>query len=62
MIAILHTLGGLWRLVAALLRILPRSIVDSGYDFVASRRYRWFGRREESCPLMTEAQRVRIDS
>ncbi|MFC6988862.1 thiol-disulfide oxidoreductase DCC family protein [Haloplanus sp. GCM10025708] len=32
----------------AVFRALPRSIRDAVYDFVAERRYDWFGRRE-SC-------------
>jgi predicted DCC family thiol-disulfide oxidoreductase YuxK len=41
---ILSHLGGLWRVLAAL-RILPRAIRDGAYDFIAARRYRWFGKR-----------------
>lgn len=42
-LAILHDLGGFWRLLAAV-RWLPRALRDRAYDFVGSHRYRWFGR------------------
>ncbi len=38
-------LDGLWPLLAALL-IVPRPLRDAVYDFIGSRRYRMFGRRE----------------
>ena len=38
---------------------LPRGLRDAVYDFVARRRYRWFGRRSE-CLLPTPAQRARF--
>lgn len=38
-------LGGLWPLLG-IGRILPRKIRDALYDFIARRRYRWFGRKE----------------
>ncbi|MFN2376792.1 MAG: DCC1-like thiol-disulfide oxidoreductase family protein [Candidatus Binatia bacterium] len=60
-VAILDGLGGMWRLVGGLLRLLPRALVDRSYDAVAARRLRWFGRKQEACPLMTETQRGRID-
>lgn len=36
-----------WRYVAALARLIPRAIRDPIYRFIARRRYRWFGRREQ---------------
>lgn len=36
-------LGGAWRLLA-LLRVVPRPLLDALYDFVARRRLAWFGR------------------
>lgn len=32
------------------LRVVPRRLRDAVYDFVAARRYRWFGRRD-ACPV-----------
>ena len=34
-----------WPLLAAFL-IVPRFVRDRVYDFIAARRYRWFGRRD----------------
>jgi predicted DCC family thiol-disulfide oxidoreductase YuxK len=50
--AAVHVLGSLgvpWSAARAL-RILPRHVLDALYDFVAWRRYRWFG-RFEACRL-----------
>jgi len=38
-------LDGLWPLLAVLL-IMPRPLRDAVYDFIGSRRYRMFGKRE----------------
>ncbi|MFN2426959.1 MAG: thiol-disulfide oxidoreductase DCC family protein [Candidatus Binatia bacterium] len=60
-IAILEALGGWWRMVGSFLRLAPRSAVDAAYDAVAARRYRWFGRKAESCPLMPAALAGRVE-
>ena len=39
--------------------LVPRPIRDAVYNFVAKRRYRWFGKRE-MCRLPTEADRARF--
>ena len=49
-IFILHKLGGLWAAVGTILRIFPKPLRDWGYNIVASRRYRFFG-KYETCPL-----------
>jgi predicted DCC family thiol-disulfide oxidoreductase YuxK len=54
----LAQLGGIWRL-ASLLRVLPRPLLDFGYDQIARRRYRWFG-RYDACPLPTPATRAKF--
>ena len=46
---ILRDLGGVWRLVAWL-RLVPRPIRNAVYDFIARRRYRWFG-KFDACRL-----------
>lgn len=43
-LAAVARLGGAWRAVAALLRLLPRPLRDAAYDWVARRRTLWFGR------------------
>lgn len=42
---VLRSLVGVWKL-ARILEPLPTRWLDWGYDFVARRRYRWFGRSE----------------
>ena len=51
-------LDGFWRLFA-MFRILPRGLRDRLYAFVASRRYKWFGRRD-SCMLPSADVRKRF--
>jgi predicted DCC family thiol-disulfide oxidoreductase YuxK len=52
-------LGGPWKALARLLRLVPRFVRDAGYDMVARTRYRRFG-RDSSCLLPTAAQRRRF--
>ena len=40
---VLRALGGIWS-SARILELLPSRFLDRLYDFVARRRYRWFGR------------------
>ncbi len=47
-----------WPLVAVF-RVVPRAIRDALYDFVARRRYGWFGKRD-SCLVPTPALRARF--
>jgi len=60
-LAILEALGGLWWLLAAILMLFPKGFADSVYDMIASRRYRWFGRKTDSCPMMPASLRPRLD-
>lgn len=57
-VAILSELGGLWRLIA-ILRIIPRPVRDLVYDYVARKRFRWFGRME-NCRIPTAEERERF--
>jgi predicted DCC family thiol-disulfide oxidoreductase YuxK len=57
-VRILMALGGPWRLAGALLAV-PRPLRDRLYDFVARRRYRWFGKRD-SCRMPTPELRARF--
>jgi len=56
-LAILTGLGGPWRLAGAL-RIIPRLLRDAMYDYVARKRFAWYGRRD-TCRIPTpeEAER-----
>ncbi|RMH86196.1 MAG: thiol-disulfide oxidoreductase DCC family protein, partial [Calditrichaeota bacterium] len=55
---ICRELGGMWRIVS-FLRIVPRPIGDALYNFIARRRYRWFGRHEQ-CPVPPPEVRQRF--
>jgi len=59
--AVLQTarlLGGAWTLILASY-ILPRFMRDGIYDFIAKRRYRWFGKRE-TCMVPSPSVRARF--
>ena len=49
-ITISRELGLLWRFLANLLAILPKSLRDWGYNLIARYRYRIFG-KYDTCPL-----------
>jgi predicted DCC family thiol-disulfide oxidoreductase YuxK len=49
---VLRRLGRKWKLVAALLSVIPRPLRDFGYHIVARTRYLIFGRRNEVCPMI----------
>jgi predicted DCC family thiol-disulfide oxidoreductase YuxK len=59
---ILRRLGGGWKVLAAVLRVVPRGLRDVVYDFVARLRFRIFGRREDLCPVMPAELRARFDN
>jgi predicted DCC family thiol-disulfide oxidoreductase YuxK len=48
-----------WRVVGALLLVVPRTVRDWGYGVVARNRYRMFG-RYDVCPLPSEDTRDRF--
>jgi predicted DCC family thiol-disulfide oxidoreductase YuxK len=48
-----------WWLLGQFLRVLPRTILDRAYDFVARHRYAWFG-RVDHCTLPSTADRSRF--
>lgn len=48
---VVRYLPGLWSLLYGL-RIIPKSIRDAIYNWVAQNRYRWFG-KQESCMMPT---------
>ncbi|HTS88530.1 MAG TPA: DCC1-like thiol-disulfide oxidoreductase family protein [Gemmatimonadales bacterium] len=61
--AILHIgerLGGPWRATARLLGLLPRWLLDLGYDGVARVRRALFARPAESCPFLPPELRSRF--
>jgi predicted DCC family thiol-disulfide oxidoreductase YuxK len=58
-LAVAAYLGGPWRVLAALGRLVPRRLRDAAYDLVARNRYRIAG-RVAACPIPTPAQRGRF--
>jgi len=48
---VLAELGGFWKVLASMGRIIPRGLRDAAYDFVARNRFVFMGRREagEQC-------------
>ncbi len=55
---VIKELSAPWNWLGLLL-VLPRSLRDWGYDWIASHRYRWFGRRD-SCMMPTPELRERF--
>lgn len=55
---ILIDLGG-WRRIYGVLYLLPRGLRDVVYRWIASNRYRWFGKRD-TCRMPTQAERDRF--
>lgn len=43
---ILNELGGIWKL-ANIFSLFPTSLLDRLYDFIASHRYSWFGKKNQ---------------
>jgi predicted DCC family thiol-disulfide oxidoreductase YuxK len=58
---ILERLGGRWRILANILRVIPRGLRDLMYDFAARIRYRLFGMRDDLCPVVPPDLRARVD-
>lgn len=54
-----YELGGAWKLLASVSRIVPRAVRDLVYRFVATNRYRVFG-KFETCMLPDPSQRSRF--
>lgn len=60
--AILHlgiVLGGWWKFLSAIARVIPKPIRDSVYRIIARNRYRWFGKKD-SCRIPTPQERARF--
>jgi predicted DCC family thiol-disulfide oxidoreductase YuxK len=58
---ILRRLGGGWRILAAVLAVVPRPLRDMVYNFVARIRYRVFGTRDDLCPIVPPDLSDRFD-
>ncbi len=58
--AALRCCGGLWRIIAEAILIIPRPARDVAYNIVAKVRHRLFGRTNDVCPLIPQELRSRI--
>jgi predicted DCC family thiol-disulfide oxidoreductase YuxK len=58
-VRIFWRLGGLWKVPAALLWLVPLPIRNAGYRAIAAYRYRWFGKKE-TCRMPTPEERERF--
>lgn len=59
-VGVLASLGGLWRVAGAGLRLVPRPVRDAGYAAVARVRHRLFARPADACPMIPPALRDRF--
>ncbi len=55
---VLRRIGWPWKLLL-ILHLLPEFLLDKWYDYVARKRYRWFG-KYENCPIPPSEMRARI--
>jgi len=58
---VMRRLGGMWRIVALIGRLIPVAWRDGGYDAVARTRYRLFRKPESACPLLPGHLRSRFE-
>lgn len=58
-IEIANDLGGMWKVFNVFTYILPVSVRDWIYDFIARNRYKWFGKKE-SCMIPTPEMKAKF--
>jgi predicted DCC family thiol-disulfide oxidoreductase YuxK len=59
---ILQRLGGMWRVIAMAMRLVPGGLRNVVYDFIARIRYRLFARPKTACPLLPPDLRARFQA
>ena len=60
-IALLERLGGKWFILAKIVKIIPKIIRDTLYDFIAKIRYKLAGKIEDkTCPLLSKNYQSKI--
>ncbi len=57
---ILKRLGGGWKFLGAVIRIIPRPLRDAAYNLIARIRYRVFGKQDDLCPIVPPDLRKRF--
>ena len=60
LIYILERLGGLWRVLAAGLSLVPRFLRNAVYDVIARNRHHLFAREAATCPILPADLRSRF--
>lgn len=58
--AMLHQLGNPWRILGAVMSVIPRPLADWGYDFIAKIRHRLFKKPTDVCPVVPPELRSRF--
>ena len=58
-VQILAELGGMWRGLAAMMRLLPRWFRDKAYNLIARNRYQLFG-KYQTCQIPDEKHRSKF--
>jgi predicted DCC family thiol-disulfide oxidoreductase YuxK len=53
-------LGGIWRVIATILDVLPKKWLDGAYDGVARIRHRLFRKPDDVCPILPPILRQRF--
>ncbi len=53
-----NKLGGFWKLLS-IARFLPTFVLDFFYDYIATNRYKFFGKKE-TCRLPTPEEKIRF--
>ena len=60
-IALFERLGGTWFILAKIVKIIPKTIRDILYDFIAKIRYKLAGKIEDkTCPLLPKNYQSKI--
>ncbi|HEY9430458.1 MAG TPA: DCC1-like thiol-disulfide oxidoreductase family protein [Blastocatellia bacterium] len=58
---VMKRLGGMWRIIASIGKLIPGAWRDAGYDAVARMRYRLFRKPEFACPILPGPLRSRFE-
>ena len=60
-IALFERLGGIWRVLAKIIKSMPKFIRDNLYDLIAKIRYKLAGQiKDKTCPLLAKNYQSKI--
>ncbi len=54
--------GGIFKLLSFFIKLIPLKITDKVYDLVASNRYKVFGKKDFTCPVVSEELVYKFES